>query len=120
MTDTLHRIRRLLVAGLYLFVVAVAAGVLLRDPTSDLVAVPVAAAALVAAHALRADTLDGLGYAVGGFLAAAVVVLALAAASAAGVGVPSPSDAVAMPLVAAVLLAAYALALRDGGRFAGG
>lgn len=113
MNDLLTQIRRTLVAGLYLFVVAAGGQVLLVDPTSKYLALPLAAAVLVAGHALRVDALRGFGYAVLGFLGAIVAMAAVAAGSASVDAVPSPSDAVAMSLLAVVLLTVYTVTVRD-------
>jgi peptidoglycan/LPS O-acetylase OafA/YrhL len=113
MNDLLDQIKRTLVAGLYLFVVAVGGQVLLIDPTSESLALPLAAAVLVAGHALRRDTLHEFGYAVLGFLGAIVSIVAVAAGSATVDAVPSPSDAVAMVLLAVVLSTVYTITVRD-------
>lgn len=113
MNDLPIQIKRTLVAGLYLFVVAVGGQVLLVDPTSEYLVLPLAAAVLVAGHALSTDSLTGFGYAVLGFLGTVVAITVVAAGSAAVDAVPSPSDAVAMPLLAGVLLTAYVFAVRD-------
>lgn len=114
MTSTLQHVKRLLVAALYLFVIAVGGSVLLSDPNSAYIVVPVIAAIIVAAHALRADALDEFGYGVMGFLGT-VLLIALAAGAGAAVGsVPTPSDAMTMLLGTVALLTAYVFTLQDG------
>ena len=120
MTSTLQRLKRLLVAALYVFVVAVGGSVLLSDPNSAYVVVPLVAAVIVAAHALRSDALDGFGYGVIGFLGTVLLVALAAGASGVVEAVPPLSDAFAMLLGTVALLTVYVVALRDGSHIASG
>ena len=58
-------LRTVVAVAVYWTAIALGGSVLLPDPTGPLVAIPVLGGAVVVAHAVRADRLVELGYAVG-------------------------------------------------------
>ncbi|OYR39740.1 hypothetical protein DJ82_03390 [Halorubrum sp. Ib24] len=63
--SVLDWLRTVVAVAVYWTAIALGGSVLLPDPTRPLVAIPVIGGAVVVAHAVRADRLVELGYAVG-------------------------------------------------------
>ncbi|SFR31011.1 MULTISPECIES: hypothetical protein [Halorubrum] len=114
-------LRTAVAVAVYWAAIALGGSVLLSDPTSPLVAVPVLGGGAVVAHAARADRLVELGYAVGTMW---IAVLALSIGTGV-VDIVAPPDGEIAPLadypgvaaigtfgLVAVLVAAYAAFLR--------
>ncbi|TKX53141.1 hypothetical protein EXE42_13965 [Halorubrum sp. SP3] len=114
-------LRTAVAVAVYWAAIALGGSVLLSDPTSPLVAVPVLGGGAVVAHAARADRLVELGYAVGTMW---IAVLTLSIGTGV-VDIVAPPDGEIAPLadypgvaaigtfgLVAVLVAAYAAFLR--------
>ncbi len=71
-----NRIRTLLVTTVYSVAIGLGGAAFVPDPSPELIAVPIGSGLLLVFHALRARTLDALGYAVTGMWAAILVVSA--------------------------------------------
>lgn len=70
------RIRTLFAMTVYSVAIGLGGAAFVSDPRSELIAVPIGSGFLLAFHALRARTLDELGYAVTGMWAAILAVSA--------------------------------------------
>ena len=114
-------LRTVVAVAVYWTAIALGGSVLLPDPTGPLVAIPVLGGAVVVAHAVRADRLVELGYAVG-TLWIAVLVLSVGTGVVDLVAAPEGETAplADSPAIAAVgtvglfgvLVAAYAAFVR--------